>query len=39
MLVLSITVCEIILFDSRNVLNLNLTLKVKVKDVEDLDEN
>ena len=40
MFALSVTVCEVILYELPNVLNSNFyTLKMKVKYVDDLDEN
>ena len=39
MFALSIAVCEIIMYKLSNILDTNLTGKLKVKDVDDLDEN
>ena len=35
----SVHVCEIIMYEHANVLDSNLTLKMKFKDVEDLNGN
>ena len=37
--VIAVTVCERITYELPNVLDTNLTLKMEVKDVDDLDEN
>ena len=39
MFVLSVTVCEIITYELPNVLFESLTFKMKVKDVDDSNEN
>ena len=38
MSVTSVTVCEIITFELSNVLDSNLTFKMKVKDVDDFEK-